>query len=69
MQIHALVFQAAPHAFNHHIVAPASLALHGNMSPGSLQGSYEAIAGKLADLIRSETVPHTGNQSRGRTAV
>ena len=56
MLIHAFVFQGTLQALNHHIAAPASLAVHGNANPGSLQSINKAITRKLAALIRTKNI-------------
>lgn len=54
VQIYTFILQGAPEPFDHHVVHPAALAVHGDADPGVLQHLQEILARELAALIRVE---------------
>jgi Protein of unknown function (DUF2699). len=56
VQVHVLVFERAPEAFNEHIVQPAATAVHGDADSIIPQDAREGKAGKLAALIGVEDI-------------
>ena len=47
VQVDALVFQGSPEPFDHNVVGPAPLAVHGDAGPGLLEHVGERVAGEL----------------------
>jgi len=56
MQVNALVLQGAPEPFDHHVIHPAPLAVHGDANPSILEDGDESVAGELASLIGVENL-------------
>src|SRR5271170_305765 len=54
LQIHVLVFERAPKAFDKNVVHPAASAIHRVSDSGSGQGSGERSAGELTALVGIE---------------
>lgn len=47
LQVHFLVFDGAPKAFDKHIIPPASLAIHADIDRVGLQDAGEGLRGEL----------------------
>ena len=56
LQVNSFTFEAAPEAFNKHIVHPACLAIHGDTDTSILQLADPERTRELATLIRVEDI-------------
>ena len=54
VEIHFLVFDTLPEAFDEHVIAPVSLPVHANLDALVLQEPRELLAGELAPLVSIE---------------
>ena len=51
VQMNTFVLQGSPEAFNHDIVHPSTLAVHGDSDIGGLEGAGKIITGEQASLV------------------
>ena len=56
LQIHLLIFQATPPAFNKHIIHPAAFAIHTNLDAMRIEHIGGRLTGELATLITVENL-------------
>ena len=56
VEINAFVFERPPEPLDHHVVHPASLAVHRDLDAGIPEGAGEGVIGKLAALIGIENL-------------
>lgn len=54
VQIDLLILEAAPQAFDEHVVDPASFAIHADLYASVFEGLGEGLTGKLASLVGIE---------------
>src|SRR5271168_1835345 len=58
-EVHAFVLDAAPQAFDEHIVPPGAAPVHGELAAAVEHGLGELLGGELAALIGADDLGHT----------